>query len=800
MPSLLYHPESDRVFVAETSRLSWDTFGRLFEIDAHTLLSGTLIEVGPGFSTVLPDLDFETYSEAGYIWYDGSRKWGKLAGATKYGLQATGAAAYAAHPSTEVLSLSYDLKDGRGPRLWLPTMPLPYELFAHVAKGGLLEAWNCSFEWWVWHKVCVRMGWPPLPFQQLRDAPAKARAFSYPGKLALAADVSGAATTKDKEGTRLLKKFSVPRNPTKTNPATRIRPEDDYIDASGLYNYNLTDIAAEAAVSAICPDLNHDELLFELCTRAMNIRGVAIDMETVTAGVKILDQALERYDSELKGLTGGIVERASQDKKLKEWLVNTQNVRTISVDKENRERLLKREDLPSPARRALEIVGLVGSASVKKLYAILRQSVNGILHDLFIYYGARTGRDTGADVQPQNLPKAGPNLRWCENDGCGKPYGTHRATCPYCGTSEAFSRPEPWSWRAVEHAVAVLRTGSLDAVESVFGDALLTISGCIRGLFQPAPGNDFICSDYSSIEAVVTGMIAGERWRVEAFRRKEDIYLASAAQMMKRPPGFYEEYRAKHNAKHPDRQKIGKPAELGLGFGGWINAWYNFDKSGTFTEDEVKRNILAWRAASPMIEELWGGQVRGKPWAPERFELYGLEGAAIAAVQNPGQCFSYRGISYGVKDDVLYCNLPSGRNLVYHSPRLHPSDRWDGQVSLTYEGYNSNANMGPVGWIRIDTYGGRLTENTVQAIARDFLRDAVIRLERAGYKVVLRVHDEIVVEVPEGTGSIEEVERLMSELPEWALAWGRIWSVDGDPTWPIRAAGGWRGKRYRKED
>lgn len=799
---VIYHPESDCYFVGDMARLVPDAdAGSCREIAAHRLSAGTRIQVGTGVSTALPDMDFEAYSEAGLVWNEADQKWGRPPGATKGGIAAVGAAAYASHPSTQVLSLAYDLKDSVGPRLWLPWMPPPADLFAHIARGGLLEAWYCSFEWWIWTKVCRdRMGWPDLPFWQLRDAPAKARAFSYPGKLENAGKVSGAAVLKDKDGDRLIKKFCVPRKPTKGNPSTRILPEDDPVDFDKFTSgYNLTDIAAESAVSALCPDLIPDEQTFELCTRASNVRGVGVDIETARAGVAILEQALERYNAELCGITGGTVSKASEVQKLIGWL-GAQGVHTSSLDADALDSLMAEADRwPPVARRALEIRQLVGSASVKKLYAIARQAVGDRLHDLFIYHGARTGRDTGADVQPQNLPKAGPALYWCENDGCGRPYGQHRDTCPHCGASSAFARSAGWSWEAVDHAITVIRSGSLDEVERVFGDALLTLSGCIRGLFVAAEGKDLICSDYSSIEAVVTAMLAGERWRVEAFRRKEDIYLVSAGRITGRTLEEYSTYKAETGAHHPDRQKIGKPAELGLGFGGWVNAWYQFDKSGTFAEEEVKRNIVAWRNASPAIVELWGGQVRGKPWAPDRAELYGLEGAAIAAVQNPGTCYSYRGVSYGVRDDVLFCRLPSGRSLVYHRPRLVPSTRWEGQLSLSYEGWNSNPKMGPIGWIRIETYGGRLTENVVQAVARDFMRDAGIRLERAGYPIVLRVHDELAAEVPESAGSIEEFERIMAELPAWALEWGKQWSPDGDPTWPVRASGGWRGKRYRKD-
>lgn len=756
------------------------------------MIAGQRLPSGCGYSTVMPDMDFETYSEAGFIWNDATGSYTAPKGATKKGIFAVGAAVYTEHPSAEVLSLAYDLKDGKGSRLWVPRMPAPVELFDHIAAAGLLEAWNCGFEYWVWKNICVpKLGWPELPFWQLRDAMAKANAHALPGALANAAKVVG-APLKIEDGKRLLNKFSVPRKPTKKDRRHRIRPEEDPADAAKLYDYCLGDIKSEAGISQLCPDLPPEELKFWLCTFAANTRGIGLDMPTIRAGSQILDAALVRYNQELEELTGGAVGKASEVQKITAWLAE-QGIYTRSLDAEACDSLLS-GDLPPVARRAVEIRQLVGSAGVKKLYAMERMASRaGRAHDLIVYHRARTGRDGGQDIQPQNLVKAGPKVLRC--DSCDEYYGAELERCPACGALAAYATRSGWSWKAVDRAVETIRTGDLDAVEAAYGDALLTLSGCIRGLFVPAPGYDFIASDYSSIEAVVTAVLAGEKWRIEAFENREDIYLKSASQIT---GTSYADYRAHPDGPkgHPDRQKIGKPAELGLGFGGWIGAWRQFDKSDNFTDEQVKQNIIAWRDASPAVVELWGGQVRGKPWAPDCKELHGLEGMAIAAVQNPGTCYNFTpahnpfghlGITYGVKGDTLYCRLPSGRLLTYHRPRLHASERWEGQLSLSFEGWNSNPQMGPIGWIRIDTYGGRLAENAIQAVARDYMRDGVIRLEQAGYPHVLRVHDEIVSEVPEGTGSIYEFERLMDQAPPWAQGW------------PIRAEGGWRGKRYRKD-
>jgi DNA polymerase len=224
-------------------------------------------------------------------------------------------------------------------------------------------------------------------------------------------------------------------------------------------------------------------------------------------------------------------------------------------------------------------------------------------------------------------------------------------------------------------------------------------------------------------------------------------------------------------------------------FGGWIGAWKNFGAGEFLSDEEIKSAILAWRAKSPNIVEMWGGQTRNRfgRGGTEYAELYGLEGAAIAAVKYSGQSFHYRQIAYQVHGDALYCRLPSGRLLTYHEPRLRPSTReyarpWE--LELSFMGWNSNPTKGAMGWLRMYLYGGLAFENVTQATARDPLAGALVRLERSGYPVVLHTHDEPVAEIPEGFGSVAEFEGLMVPPDDWCRGW------------PIVAAGGWRGRRY----
>lgn len=754
---------------------------------------GHVLTLPAGFATVLADFDFETYSEAGFVWNPATNRWQAPRGADKKGLPVVGAAVYSEHPTCEVLSLKYDLKDGLGRRHWIPGQPPPLDLFAHIAAGRLLEAWNVAFEAWVWDNVCrSKYGWPELPRAVLRCAMAKARAHALPGALDKTSDVLNLQHKKDPDGKRLLDKFSIPRNPTKADPRRRIHPEQDPVDGPRLYAYNDRDILAEAEASARIPDLPPAELAFWQADQAINRRGVAIDRPMVEACIAIVEQALVTYNAELATLTGGTVEAASEVQKLRGWL-GAHGVHLYSLDEDAVAEALKRPGLPPHCERALRIRQAVGSASVKKVFAMANQATDADrLHDLFSYHAARTGRATGNGPQPQNLPKAGPRVRRCDEvSGCGRFYGVSLQACPHCGTPEGFSTVQDWSPDVVEDALAAIASRSLEWVEFVFGagNAMAVVSGCLRGLFVAADGHDLVCSDYSAIEAVVLAMLAGEAWREEVFRTHGKIYEASASMITGVPLEEFFRHKKETGHHHPHRNGIGKFAELASGFQGWVGAWKAFGAGEHMSDEEIKRAILKWREASPAIVEFWGGQFRGRPWeANYRQEYFGVEGAAVLAVLNPGKVYAYRDVAYQCDPAgaALYCRLPSGRLLTYHRPELRPSDR-DAGYALSYEGYNTNPKNGPVGWIRMDTWGGRLTENIVQAVARDILAHAIVNLERAGYPVVLHIHDEVVAEVLKGWGSIEEFERILGTLPAWCTHW------------PVKAAGGWRGRRYRKD-
>lgn len=777
---ILHHPESDSTF-AVNQTLDADFENGVYVVNPWELRAGTKIDVGYSHTVVIPDFDFETYSEAGYEFIPGIGRsklgqWKKIEGVSSTAsnpLMAVGTPAYAEHPSTELLSLAYNLKDGLGPRLWVPGMPPPYELFDYLAGGGLLEAHNSGFEYLIWNYHCVRvLGWPPLSHLQLRCSMAKARHYSLMGGLEDLGRILEIPTQKQAaEGKRLLKKFAGPRNPTKDDGRLRVRAEEEPEEAAALYDYNVHDTYAESGVSAGVPDMPEDELQLWLLDQKINFTGVHIDIPSAESCKSIIKQALVKGNAEVLSLTGGAVKTVGQHgeirAKLAEWGVDLANMKKETVAKHWKHWDVLHPTAPPEAKRLMQLRALLGSASVKKVFALtVKTNRDSRYRELFAFYGAHPGRWSGRGVQPQNLPNSGPKVRHCSDASCGRHYDKSRDVCPWCGAGEMFSEVVDWNVAAVDDALAVMNHNSdLSYLEHIFGDAVPVIAGCLRGLFVSAPGHDLLCSDYSAIEAVVLACIAGEQWRVNVFNDHGKIYEASAAQASGLPLEVILQHKKDTGDHHPLR-KLGKVRELAGGYQGGPGAWKNFGADMFMSEPEIIEDVKKWRKGSPNIVDFW----------------YDLQRAAHNAVKYPGRYFSVQGLTYCVKDDVLYLRLLSGRFLKYHKPSLVPDDRRRGS-KLCYWGRNSETNK----WTMLDTYGGKLCENIVQATARDIMAHAMINLDRAGYNIVLHVHDEIICEVPEGSGSITELERIMATLPEWCSAW------------PIRAAGGWRGKRYRKD-
>lgn len=756
---------------------------------------GDTLAVGLGVATVLPDFDWETYSEAGYVWNDAEQKWESLPGLSDQnrGLPAVGVYNYVQHPTFEVLSLSYDLKDGYGPRFWKPPADLrpfkwdgigppsdlvnfgadprhPWPLIDHIARLLLIEAWNEEFEHVVWNLYCaIKWGWPVLSDVQVRCAMAKAAASCYPRALDNVAIPLKLPQEfwKDPAGKPLIRKLTVPKKPTKKDTARRWTRESAPDDFAKFDAYNVQDIITEAEASKRIPDLVPRELDAWQVNQAINRRGMQIDTVGVANCIRIVEQCTEKYTAELRSITGGRVQTHSEVANTLEWL-KLAGVYLPNLDEDTIAEQLKVAHCDA-VLRVLKIRQLLSFGSVKKLYAMRAQTCSdGRLRGQYAYHAQITGHPSGQGVQVANLYKGKLN-----------------------------SVPE------VEQALGVIASGSLEYVEGVYDDALETVANCLRSMIIAAPGHRLIASDYTAIQAVVTAALAGEEWRLEVFRTHGKIYEMCASMITGKPFQFYLDYKKQTGKHHEDRQPYGKIPELSAGFGSWITGWKKFGADEFMTDDEIKQAILKWRASSPWIVELWGGQTRNKfgrdrnnNRVKEYAELYGLEGAAIAAVREPGKCFGYRGIRYQMHGDALYCQPPgNGAPIVYHEPRLAPASRdWASpwELELSYMGWNSNQTKGKGGWVRMFLYGGVLTQNVVAKVSREFQTDSLSRCEHSGlYLPVMQTYDEIVTEVPIGRGSVEEYLTLVKAEREGC------YDDEGRP-WPIKVPGADETFRYGK--
>ena len=775
-----------------------------------------------GWSTLIPSADFETYSEAGFrwgeipghivwrksrkrklpltpippkpVWIEPTRRLASLPGLadTSTGLPAVGVRNYVQHPTFEVLSLAYNLLDGRGTQCWVPKWCTgkwkeqliarcfgendwqPWELLKHVACGGPLGGWNCvGFEWEVWNFYCVpTWGWPELRMEQCVDTMHKAAVVSYPRKLKNAGIVLAAKHNtffkpneiiqKDPVGDELVKKLTVPKNPTKANPALRWTPKTAAEDFTKFYRYNGTDVDSEISINRHIPDLSPRERRIALVSDRINERGMQIDTKAMDDCISIVDQIFAREESRLSQITNGRVKSGSENAKMLAWMSEIHGITLPKLDKDTVEDSLKRIGLPDAVRQVLKIRQTLAFSSVAKLYAMRAQvCADGRLRQQYAYAAAHTFLWNGQGVQMANLWK-------------GK-----------------LDKPEK-----VEHALAVISSRSLDYVESVYGDALECIADCLRSLVIARPGSRLIASDYNAIQAVVTSALAGEKWRLDVFHTHGKIYEAMASMITGTPLETYLAYR-KENGKHHDDRQLGKLAVLSADFGAWISGWKRFGAEEILGSDQaIKKVILKVRDLMPAITEFWGGQTRGKFTNNERPELFGLEGAAISAVLNRGVAYGYRGVRFQASGDALYCMPPGdGDPLIYHQPELRPSRRdyanpWE--LELSYYGWNSNQQKGPIGWIEQFLYGGVETQNAVAKVAREFQADALCNLDETGiYLPVMHTHDEIVTEVENGRGSASEYLAIVNAGKPWAVDdWGR--------PWPIRAPGAEETQRHGK--
>lgn len=638
---------------------------------------------------------------------------------------AAGSYRYILDPSFEILLFAYSL-DG-----------MPVEVI-DVASGQVIPLWlknalknplyikhayNAAFEWFALSKY---LGW--LPPDQWRDTMLHALYCGYPASLDAAGRAMGLPEDKKKltTGKALIRYFCVPCKASNANGnRTRNLPKHDPAKWKLFKEYNGQDVVTEMEIdrrlSAFpVPAFVQKQWETDL---TMNARGVAADMEMVSGALVIGATVKSQLMAEARQLSG--LDNPNSIKQLARWLTDAtdSDAEITSVTKETVATMLKQPQ-PANVQRMLEIRQELGKTSTKK-YDALETCIadDGRVRGLLQFYGAnRTGRWAGRLVQVQNLPRT-------------------------------YTHPLP-------PARQLVKDRNIDGLRLMYGSINDTLSQLIRTAFVATPGNVLIDADFSAIEARVISWLAGQEWRLEVFRTHGKIYEASASQMFHVPI----EKIKKGNPEYALRQR-GKVAELALGYQGGVSAMRRMDTGHNLddlSDDEVKGIVDRWRETNSMIRNLWNI----------------VDSAAVTVITNGGA----QTIRSETTDAVitLACELdiitgtrymtillPSGRKLYYPSPEIGVN-RW-GNPSVSYMGQNQTTKR----WEKVETYGGKLVENIVQAIARDCLAIAIENLEAQGLHVVFHIHDEVVIDTPAWADEdtmLDTVTKIMTKPIPWAQA------------------------------
>ena len=643
-----------------------------------------------------------------------------------------GAHKYVASPDFEILLFAYAIDDN------------PVQII-DLAQGEVLPDWlrpaltdsnyikhahNATFEFLSISKIFGAL----IP-SQWRCSMIHALYCGYTASLASVGQVLGMPEDKQKlnTGKALIRYFCVPCNPTKTNGGrTRNYPHHDPEKWRLFKEYCMQDVVTEREIGkrlAVYPVPDFVQKQWET-DLIINIRGVAVDPEFVEGALFIREQLKDDLMEEARGISG--LENPNSTRQIHQWLSENAPNPPDNLRKDTVAKLLDEPDLPGNVRRFLEIRQELGKTSTKKYDAIVTcVGTDNRVRGLLQYYGAnRTGRWAGRLVQVQNLPRT-------------------------------YTDP-------IDPARAFVRAKQSKALRACYGSVNDTLSQLIRTAFVASPGNVLIDADFSAIEARVISWLAGEKWRLNVFNSHGKIYEASASQMFGVPIDLIK----KGNPEYALRAK-GKVAELALGYQGSVGALIQMGALDMgLTEEELPDIVTRWRQANSNIQSLW----------------YEMDNAAVSVIRDGGTQ-RVRGLLLAREYDIIQgtvcftITLPSGRKLFYINPSLG-ENQW-GNPSICYMGMNQSTKK----WEKIETYGGKLTENCVQAIARDCLAEAIDRLSAAGFPIVFHVHDEVVIDIKpfaDNETMLKAVTDIMTIVPTWA------------PGLPL-GADGWVGDYFTKD-
>ena len=602
---------------------------------------------------------------------------------------------------------------------------VPFEIEAHAMEGGEFRAHNSEFERVMLNGLPGRaIGFPKTELEQWVCTSAKMAVHGLPRALGNAAKALRSPHQKNEEGRMTMMQVIKTRKPSKAIPEDRWTPWNSPDRFIGLYKYCVDDVESERAIDLMVPDLTPSERDVYLMDQRINARGVRVDLEGHANVKRLRDERKIELRETCKTLSGFT---PSQTGKLGAW-IRERYPPLINLQDATMKKALKDPKMPDIIREVVRARMLHELKAVAKCDAIERMTcTDERLHGQFLYYGAGTGRWSSLGVQLQNLAR--PVI------------------------SDAYVALEACEARDLEWLRILYNK-----------DPMLILSSTIRSLLLADPGHELLCLDYSSIEGRITAWLAGQEDKLQIFRTHGKVYEYTGAKMFRLPTDL--DFLMDMKREHPDERFAGKTGELACGFQGGPKAFRKMAAKFEVDIDEGRaiEIVREWREANPRIVEMW----------------YALEEYAIQAVARPGHVFKTHNIAFGISNrnpDWLYMKLPSGRRLAYYKPEL------DVEGKLTYLGIDTYTRQ----WGRVKTYGGRLTENAVQATARDIMVNGMFKLEAKSYPIVGTVHDEIIMEPQMGFGSVDEAAELMCDTPDWA---------EGLPV----AADGFRAKRYRKDD
>lgn len=678
-------------------------------------------------------------------------------------LNKCGAYVYAAHPDTEILMMGYKIDD-HPVQMWWPGDKMPN--LEH--RGWKVVAHNAEFEMCMWREIMhKRLGYPDIPLKNWDDTAARAAMCALPRSLDGVCKALGLAHQKDDEGHRLMLQMCKPKRLTKKQMIElaeeigwlpervedhmlwvlkRLASDPEYPhtwqnEKTGPYYHRFyrwkEDQASMQRLAEYCTkDVEAEHELHKVLPPlpAKERRIWELDRKINDRGIKVdipavknIIATLQKHEEKLNGRLRKLTNGTVATAKSSAALAEALDL--PNVQKTTISDALQVQTCPR-IREILSIRQSLGQSSVAKFQSLLSATDprDWRIRGLLLYHGAATGRWSGRLFQPHNLPR---------------------------GNQDRYENPDD--------IIEMFSLRDPEIIETIWGDPVEAASNCLRGMMTAEDGRLLMAADFASIEGRGLAWVAGEEHVLEGYRQGLDPYKVDASTI----------YRCAYEKIDKKQRQVGKVANLSGGYGGGVAAMKRFgaDRLG-FTDKELQEIVTKWRGGRPATVALWAG----------------LDEAAMKAVIYGVQT-QYRNISFGMNGPFLCMKLPSGRLLRYYNPKISTVQTpWGSErEAVTVMSVDSLTKK----WVRRPMHGGLWTENAIQALCRDLLAEAILRLEDFNYHVVLHVHDEAVVEHSDRAEfGVEERYRdfftIMKQVPSWAGGF------------PIDASG-WTDKRYKKD-